>query len=66
MNKETLRIPKLTDTVFKKIPEEVPFFNLNMTVLFIFLGFFVFFLLNCKSGIFKNIDVNPIPYSMIK
>ena len=40
--------------------------NINLIILAIFLGFFVFFLINCKSGIFENIDLNPVPYSMVK
>jgi len=43
-----------------------PFWNINLIILVIFLGFFVFFLINCKSGIFENIDLNPVPYSMVK
>jgi hypothetical protein len=40
--------------------------NINVIILIFFLVFLVFFLINCKYGIFKNIDLDPVPYSMIK
>lgn len=70
MNRESKQIPRLTDKVKIATPIEVikenSFFNLNTIVLILFLAFFVFFLYNCKSGIFKNIDLDVVPYSMIK
>jgi hypothetical protein len=38
---------------------------LNLVILFIFIGFFIFFLYNCKYGMFKNIEIDPIPYSIV-
>ena len=66
MNRESKRIPKLVNIPKIQIPntEIKKFFSLNVILLIIFLGFLVFFLLNCRSGIFKNIDLVPIPYSL--
>jgi hypothetical protein len=68
MNKETTKIPKLVNLENFKIkePEIKKPMDINVIILLVFLGFFVFFLLNCRSGLFKNIDMDPIPYSMIK
>jgi hypothetical protein len=70
MNRETTKVPSLVNKDNFKIPEvqnKISFkFDMNTIILIGFLLFFVFFLLNCKSGIFKNIDLDPIPYSMIK
>jgi hypothetical protein len=68
MNKETTKIPKLVNSENFKIkdPEIKKPMDINVIILLVFLGFFIFFLLNCRSGIFKNIDLDPIPYSMIK
>ena len=65
------RTPKLVNPEhFKKkdipLKKGAPFWNINLILLVLFLGFFVFFLINCKSGIFENIDLNPVPYSMTK
>ena len=37
-------------------------FYLNVSILIIFLLFFIYFLLNCRSGAFKNIYNDPEPY----
>ena len=66
MNRETKQQPKLTNTIKKQIITNEPFFNLNTIILILFLAFFVFFLYNCKTGIFKNIDLDFVPYSMVK
>jgi hypothetical protein len=70
MNKETTKVPSLVNKDNFKIPEVKKNgffkFDINAIILIGFLLFFVFFLLNCKSGIFENIDLDPIPYSMIK
>ena len=90
MNRETLRVPKLVDESYFKVPELPPKVKksvtfqttpksipsgtnnkarnsliLNLVILFIFIGFFIFFLYNCKYGIFKNIEIDPIPYSIV-
>jgi hypothetical protein len=69
MNRETATIPRLVCKENFKIPQEkikIFKFDINSILLIVFLVFFAFFLLNCKYGIFKNIDLDPIPYSMIK
>ena len=70
MNRETTQQPRLTNKVKMATPIEIvkenSFFNLNTIILVLFLAFFVFFLYNCKSGIFKNIDLDVVPYSMVK
>ena len=70
MNKETTQQPRLTNKIKVTLPMEIVkesnFFNLNTIILILFLIFFVFFLYNCKSGIFKNIDLDVVPYSMVK
>ena len=69
MNRETVQQPRLTNKVINNSPaviKESNFFNLNVIILILFLLFFVFFLYNCKSGIFKNIDLDVVPYSMVK
>ena len=64
MNRESKRIPKLVNIPKIQIPntEIKKFFSLNVILLIIFLGFLVFFLLNCRSGIFNVTE--PIPYSL--
>ena len=69
MNRESKRLPRLVNIPENKIPgnEKIiqnKFFSLNVILLIIFLGFLIFFLLNCRSGVFKNIDLGPIPYSL--
>ena len=65
-------LPKLVDVSkypnFKVIPEKPGFFspkvkwNLNKILLTGFVVFTVFFLYNCKYGIFK-INVSPVAYT---
>jgi len=38
---------------------------LNLVIVLIFIGFFIFFLYNCKYGMFKNIEIDPVPYSIV-
>jgi len=38
---------------------------LNFVILFIFIGFFIFFLYNCKYGMFKNVEIDPVPFSIV-
>ena len=72
MDRHTTKIPKLVNAEnFKDLKNDCPGkfkikFDMNTIILILFIAFFVFFLLNCRSGIFKNIDLDPIPYSMIK
>ena len=64
-------IPKLVNPENFKTKIKIPknksnFWNRNLIILLLFLIFFIFFLINCKAGIFKNVDLNPVPYSMTK
>jgi len=69
MNKESKQIPKLTNkqrTTIEVVKKEFIFFNKNIIIFILFVLFFSFFLLNCKSGgLFKNIDTDPVPYSIL-
>ena len=38
--------------------------NLNKILLVLFVLFMIFFLYNCKYGMFKSISTEPIPYSL--
>ena len=67
--------PKVKKSVtFQTIPKNnTPITNnkarnsliLNLVILFIFIGFFIFFLYNCKYGMFKNMEIDPVPYSIV-
>jgi len=59
---------------FQTIPKSIPPITnnkarnsliLNLTIVLIFIGFFIFFLYNCKYGMFKNIEIDPVPYSIV-
>jgi len=71
MNRETSKIPSLVDpSYFKKINKQEPlkikikkYLSLDIIILIFFILFFIFFLINCRDGIFKNIDMDPIPYT---
>ena len=74
--KETLKRPRLTDIpivpieeIAKKITESSPpkivKWNLNIILIFCFILFTVFFLYNCKYGMFKTIDQEVYPYSIV-
>ena len=68
-------IPKVKKSVtFQTIPKSIPSVSnnkarnsliLNFVILFVFIGFFIFFLYNCKYGMFKNIEIDPVPYSIV-
>ena len=64
------KAPRLVNQEHFKIKPEVKknikWLDHNIIILGVFLAFFVFFLLNCRSGMFKNIALDPVPYSMIK
>ena len=68
--KETVKPPKLTEI---KIPIEVPEpkvkgviklskWNLNIILIVLFIVFSIFFLYNCKYGIFKTVDTEFLLY----
>ena len=65
------RIPRLVNQEHFKIKTQInkpkiKWIDHNIIILAVFLAFFVFFLLNCRTGMFKNIALDPVPYSMIK
>jgi hypothetical protein len=66
---ETKTIPRLVDPGNFKItapPVKVKKWNLNKILLVLFILFMVFFLFSCKYGMFKNIQNEPIPYTIIQ
>jgi|688.fasta_scaffold2447413_1 hypothetical protein len=70
MDKETLTLPKLVNVNnFKlNVPVEKSKnmkWNLNKILLFLFVLFLIFFFYNCKYGMFKCMDDEPIPYSLV-
>ena len=68
-------VPKVKKSVtFQTISKSIPPITnnkarnsliLNLTIVLIFIGFFIFFLYNCKYGMFKNIEIDPVPYSIV-
>ena len=78
MEKETKKSPNLTNIEnfktlvkpgikpdIKPVIKPVVKFNLNNILLILFCLFLIFFLYNCKYGMFKIIDSGPIPYSLM-
>jgi hypothetical protein len=72
MNRETTKIPILVNpeyikkSIIKKESFEKiirKYVSLDFVILLFFIIFLIFFLINCKNGIFKNIDLDPIPYT---
>lgn len=66
MNKESSKTPNLVNKSLKlpsiiKIDQKPKKWSLDVIVLIIFILFMAFFLLNCRSGLFK-VD-EPAPYS---
>ena len=67
MNKESSKTPNLVNKSIKianagiKIDKKPKKWSLDVIVLIIFILFMAFFLLNCRSGLFK-VD-EPAPYS---
>ena len=71
MERETLKRPKLVNPENfnvtlpeQKVKIDVKW-NLNKILLILFGIFLVFFLYNCKYGIFKDIQTEPVPYSLV-
>jgi hypothetical protein len=65
MNLESLEIPKLTN--YKPKQEIIKIkgkFNLNKILLISFILFTIFFLYNCKNGIFKGDESKIIPFNL--
>jgi hypothetical protein len=53
------RIPKIKETV-NLTPKK---WNLNILLLILFIFFLIFFLYNCKYGIFKSIQLDPYAFN---
>lgn len=74
MNRETTKVPVLVNpeyikkTIKKESFEKTirKYVSLDFVILLFFLVFLIFFLINCRDGIFKNIDLDPIPYTFSK
>jgi hypothetical protein len=74
MNRETTKVPVLVNPEYikKNIKKESfekkirKYVSLDFVILLFFLVFLIFFLINCRDGIFKNIDLDPIPYTFSK
>ena len=75
MDKQTLQSPKLVYPKYFKVPLEsvkiIPevkrsnSWYLNVFLIIVFLIITVFFLYNCKYGMFKSIENEPLPYSIV-
>lgn len=79
MSKQTTRVPKLVNPEYlinaTQQEESFNIFNifnifnyfkklsLDFIILILFIFFLIFFLVNCKYGIFKDNDLEPIPYT---
>ena len=74
MNRETTKVPVLVNpeyikkTIKKESFEKTirQYVSLDFVILLFFLVFLIFFLINCRDGIFKNLDLDPIPYTFSK
>ena len=71
MNLESSTLPKLTNPGYFKPKIEISKieitknkFSLNKIVLILFTIFTIFFLYNCKYGIFKNDESKIIPFNL--
>ena len=75
MDKQTSQSPKLVNPKYFKVPHEsvqiIPEIKrsnswyLNVFLIIIFLIILVFFLYNCKYGMFKSMENEPLPYSIV-
>lgn len=71
--KESIKQPRLTNIpipeIAKKIIQpltKVVKWNLNNILIILFVLFTVFFLYNCKYGMFRSIDQDVYPFSITK
>ena len=60
VNKAHFKIEKINVPVSSK---KFNSFYLNILLLILFIGFFIFFLINCKYGMFKSLDIDPVPFT---
>ena len=69
--KETKKIPKLTEIKLPEIKLNLKLpnlpdvkWNLNWILILFFILFGIFFLYNCKYGMFKAIDIEPYAFNI--
>jgi len=68
--KETTKIPQLVnpgnfkETVSPK-KTQWNFWNFNTILLVLSVTFFMFFLYQCKYGVFKSTETEPVPYTIL-
>ena len=62
--KETVKSPKLTEIKIPINPPELKTFkwDLNIILIILFIVFTIFFLYNCKYGIFKTVETEFLLY----
>jgi uncharacterized integral membrane protein len=72
MDKETIKIPSLVNPDnFNKVNVITPStksnikWNLNKILLILFVLFLIFFLYNCKYGMFRHMEDEPTPFSLV-
>jgi hypothetical protein len=68
-NKETFQVPKL---ISKRVKASIPVIDkasnswyLNVFLIISFIIFGIFFLLNCRSGIFQSMETCPLEFYQI-
>ena len=57
------KIEKIKDLFTPVSSKKFNSFYLNILLLVLFIGFFIFFLINCKYGMFKSLNIDPIPFT---
>ena len=63
VNKAHFKIEKIKDAFAPVSSKKFNSFYLNILLLILFIGFFLFFLINCKYGMFKSLNIDPIPFT---
>jgi len=63
VNNAHFKIEKIKDSFTPVSSKKFNSFYLNILLLVLFIGFFIFFLINCKYGMFKSLDIDPIPFT---
>ena len=63
VNKSHFKIEKIKDVFVPNFSKKFNSFYLNILLLVLFIGFFIFFLINCKYGMFKSLNIDPVPFT---
>ena len=63
VNKAHFKIEKIKEVFTPVSSKNFNSFYLNILLLILFIGFFIFFLINCKYGMFKSLDIDPVPFT---